>query len=100
MRRKGLLVHLTNELVDVLLTVAVVTTLDKLLELASAPATGRVLQLERPEEGGCPLEVCAENDQILTTGELPIFPWNRRQRQKCNMGVKVLAAMIVMGKRE
>ena len=45
-------VHLANELVDVGLAVAEVTTLDEVLELACPPATVGVGELERPEEVG------------------------------------------------
>lgn len=41
-------VHLADKLVDVLLPVAVVTTLDVVLEFALTPATGRVGELEGP----------------------------------------------------
>ncbi len=50
------LVHLSEELVDALLTVAVVTTLDVVLELASVPAAGGVREVEGPEEIACLLE--------------------------------------------
>ena len=46
------LVHLADELVDVCFAVTVVATLNVVLELACAPATGRVGELERPEEVG------------------------------------------------
>ena len=44
------LVHLADELVDVGLAVAKVTTLDVVLELARPPTAGGVGELERPEE--------------------------------------------------
>ena len=63
------LVHLANESVDVLLTVAKVTTLDEVLELAGAEATVGVGQLEGPQEVGGLLEVGADSvdlvDEIL-----------------------------------
>lgn len=63
------LVHLADETVDVLLTVTGVTTLDVVLELASAETTVRVGQLEGPEEVVGLLEVGANGvnlvDQIL-----------------------------------
>ena len=66
-----LLVHLLDESVDVLLTVAKVTTLDEVLELASSEATSGVRQLERPEEVAGLLEVGADSvnlvDKILHT---------------------------------
>jgi len=62
-------VHLPDELVDVALTVAVVAALDEVLELALPPATGRVGELERPEEACDLLEVGADGvdlvDEIL-----------------------------------
>lgn len=67
MRRN--LVHLADETVDVLLTVTGVTTLDVVLELASAETTVGVGQLEGPEEVVGLLEVGANSvdlvDQIL-----------------------------------
>jgi hypothetical protein len=67
MRRN--LVHLADETVDVLLTVTGVTTLNVVLELASAETTGGVGQLEGPEEVVGLLEVGANGvdlvDQIL-----------------------------------
>lgn len=67
MRRN--LVHLANESVDVLLTVTGVTTLDVVLELASAETTSGVGQLEGPEEVVGLLEVGANSvnlvDEIL-----------------------------------
>lgn len=67
MRRN--LVHLADETVDVLLTVTGVTTLDVVLELASAETAGGVGQLEGPEEVVGLLEVRANGvdlvDQIL-----------------------------------
>ena len=63
------LVHLADETVDVLLTVTSVTTLDVVLELASTETTGRVGQLEGPEEVVGLLEVGTNGvdlvDQIL-----------------------------------
>jgi hypothetical protein len=45
-------VHLADELVDILLAVAEVTTFHVVLELARPPATSGVGQLERPKEVG------------------------------------------------
>lgn len=63
------LVHLADESVDVLLTVAKVTTLDEVLELAGVEATVGVGQLEGPQEVGGLLEVGANSvdlvDEIL-----------------------------------
>jgi hypothetical protein len=63
------LVHLSDESVDVLLTVTSVTTLDEVLELAGAEATSGVGELEGPEEVVGLLEVGANGvdlvDQIL-----------------------------------
>lgn len=47
------LVHLSNELVDVLFPVTKVSTLDKVLELACPPAASGVGELEGPKEVGC-----------------------------------------------
>lgn len=69
MRRWKRLVHLADEGVDVLLTVAKVTTLDVVLELAGTEATSGVGELEGPEEVGGLLEVGADGvdlvDQVL-----------------------------------
>jgi hypothetical protein len=51
------LVHLADESVDVVLTVAKITTLNEVLELAGAEATVGVAKLEGPEEVGGLLEV-------------------------------------------
>lgn len=63
------LVHLADELVDVLLTVAKVTTLNEVLELARTEAASWVGQLEWPEEVAGLLEVGADGvdlvDQVL-----------------------------------
>jgi hypothetical protein len=68
-RRWKCLVHLADESVDVLLTVAKVTTLDVVLELAGTEATSGVGELEGPEEVGGLLEVRANGvdlvDQVL-----------------------------------
>ena len=69
MRRWKRLVHLADEGVDVLLTVAKVTTLDVVLELAGTEATSGVGELEGPEEVVGLLEVGADGvdlvDQVL-----------------------------------
>jgi hypothetical protein len=63
------LVHLSDESIDVLLTVTEITTLDEVLELAGAEATSGVRELEGPEEVVGLLEVGANGvdlvDQIL-----------------------------------
>jgi hypothetical protein len=67
--RKHFLVHLSDETVDVLLTVTNVTTLDVVLELAGTETTSGVGELEGPEEVGGLLEVGADGvdlvDQVL-----------------------------------
>lgn len=64
-----ILVHLADEAVNGLLAVTKITTLDEVLELAGAEATGGVGQLEGPEEVGRLLEVGADGvdlvDEIL-----------------------------------
>lgn len=54
------LVHLADELVDVLLTVTEVTSLNEVEELALVEATGWVRELEWPEEVGGLLEVWSD----------------------------------------
>lgn len=44
------LVHLPDQLVDVVFPVAEVTTLDEVLELPLVEAAGRAVQLEWPQE--------------------------------------------------
>jgi len=48
--------HLLQQLVDLVLAAAKVTTLDEVVDLLP-PATGRSVQLERPQEVGGILEV-------------------------------------------
>lgn len=43
-----LLVHLLDQRINLILAVAQVTTLDEMLELSRAEATGRVAELEWP----------------------------------------------------
>lgn len=59
------LVHLSDESVDGLLTVAKVTTLDEVLELAGAETTVGVAELEGPEEVGGLLEVGADGEDLV-----------------------------------
>lgn len=61
----SILVHLADESVDGLLAVAKVTTLDEVLELAGAEATGGVAELEGPQEVGCLLEVGADGEDLV-----------------------------------
>jgi len=63
------LVHLLDELVDVVFPVTQVTTLDEMLELAGLEATSGVAELEGPQEVAGLLEVGADGvdlvDEIL-----------------------------------
>lgn len=59
------LVHLADETVDGLLTVAKVTTLNEVLELAGAEATVGVAELEGPQEVGGLLEVGANGEDLM-----------------------------------
>lgn len=59
------LVHLADQSVDVLLTVAKITTLNEVLELAGTEAASRVGQLERPQEVGGLLEVGANRVNLV-----------------------------------
>jgi len=59
------LVHLADEGVDVLLTVAKVTTLNEVLELAGAETTSGVAELEGPQEVGGLLEVGANGVDLV-----------------------------------
>jgi hypothetical protein len=65
--------HLSDQRVDMLLTVTKRTTLDEMLELALLETTVGVAELERPEEVGSLLEVLADSvdlvDQILHTDD-------------------------------
>ena len=62
---KNGLVHLADETVDGLLTVAKVTTLDEVLELAGAETTIGVGELEGPQEVGDLLEVGADRVDLV-----------------------------------
>lgn len=63
------LVHLSDESVDLVLAVTQVTSLDEVAEFAGAEATGRVGELEWPQEVGGLLEVGSDGvdlvDEIL-----------------------------------
>lgn len=59
------LVHLPDELVDVILPVAQVTALDEVLEFPGAEAAGGVAELEGPEEVGDLLEVGADGVDLV-----------------------------------
>jgi hypothetical protein len=67
------LVHLPDELVDELLTVTKVTTLDEVLELAGTETASGGRELEGPEEVGDGLEVGADGvdlvDDVLNAGD-------------------------------
>lgn len=67
------LVHLGDELVDVLFPVSEITTLDEVLEFASLETTSRVRKLERPQKVSGLLEVGAHGvdlvDQILNADD-------------------------------
>jgi hypothetical protein len=56
------LIHLPDELVDVIFTVSVVTTLHEMFEFACSPSTGGVGELEWPEEVGG-LTKCGQQDE-------------------------------------
>jgi hypothetical protein len=59
------LVHLLDESVDVLLSIAQVTTLDEVEELPLVEATGWVGQLEWPEEVASLLEVGSDGEDLV-----------------------------------
>ena len=67
------LVHLPDELVDELLAVTKVTTLDEVLELAGTETASGGRELEGPEEVGDGLEVGADGvdlvDDVLNAGD-------------------------------
>jgi len=67
-------VHLSDESVDVVFPVAQVTSLNEVKELARTEATGRVAELERPQEVASLLEVGADGedlvDQILNADDV------------------------------
>lgn len=54
-----------DESVDVFLSVTKITTFDEVLELASLESTGRVGQLERPEEVAGLLEVWSDSKDLV-----------------------------------
>jgi len=59
------LVHLLDQSVDVLLSVTKVTTLNKVLELASSETTSWVAELEWPQEVRCLLEVGSDSVDLV-----------------------------------
>lgn len=61
----GRLVHLPDQTVDVLLPVTQITALDEMPELASSESTGRVAELEWPEEVRRLLEVGSDGDDLV-----------------------------------
>jgi hypothetical protein len=63
--RSSTLVHLSDEGIDVLLTVTKITTLDEVLEFTSTEATIGVVELEGPEEVGSLLEVGADSVDLV-----------------------------------
>jgi hypothetical protein len=59
------LVHALNQVVDEVLAVASITTLDKVKELALVESTVGVGELERPEEVVGSLEVGSNSDNLM-----------------------------------
>lgn len=59
------LVHLSDELVNVLLPVTVVTAFNVVLELASTPTTSGIAEFERPKEIRCLLEIRARSENFV-----------------------------------
>ena len=66
---EGTLVHLADELIDLVLPITQITTLDEVLELPGAETTSRTGELKWPKEVAGLLEVGANGidfvDQIL-----------------------------------
>lgn len=63
--QKNLLVHLSDESVDLLLTVTQVTALNEVLEFSGTEATVGVAKLEGPQEVGGLLEVGADSEDLV-----------------------------------
>jgi hypothetical protein len=67
------LVHLLDQRIDVLLSVAQITSFDVMPELPRSETTSRVAQLEGPEEVACLLEVRSDGgdlvDQVFHTDD-------------------------------
>jgi hypothetical protein len=59
------LVHLLNQSIDVLFTIAQVTALNEMLELPCLPATSGIAQLERPEEAVSLFEVRSDGEDLV-----------------------------------
>lgn len=59
------LVHLPDELVDVVFTVSVVTTLHEMPEFGRSPATSRVGEFEWPKEVGGLFEVWSNSEDLV-----------------------------------
>lgn len=68
------LVHLSNQSIDVLLTISQVSTLNEMLEFAWTEAAGRVAQLKGPEEVRSLFEIGANSvdfvNQVLDLRQL------------------------------
>jgi len=60
-----ILVHLSDESIDVLLSVTKVTTLDVVLEFSGTETTVGVGQLEGPQEVACLLEVGSDSEDLV-----------------------------------
>lgn len=63
--KSTLLVHLSDQSVDLLLTVAQVTTLNEVLEFSRTETAVGVAELEGPQEVGGLLEVGADGDDLV-----------------------------------
>ena len=63
--RSGDLIHLRDQLIDVLLAIAQIAALDEVLELPRAEAAGGIAQLEGPEEVGGLLEIGADGEDLV-----------------------------------
>lgn len=59
------LIHLLNQRIDLVLTVAEITAFDEMLELAGTEATGGVAQLKGPEKIGGLLEIGADGIDLV-----------------------------------
>jgi len=64
-RARRNLVHLSDQSIDGLLTVTIITTLDVVNEFPLMEATGGVGQLEGPQEVACLLEVGTDSDDFV-----------------------------------
>jgi hypothetical protein len=64
-QKEGSLDHLSQQLIDGLLPITSITTLDEMLEFPLSPPTGRITQLERPQKVVGLLEIWSNCENLM-----------------------------------